>query len=79
MERWHHTLKNRISLENGFLTGDPEAHVVAFVGYYNHQRRHESFTNLTPADVYTGRGQTVLLEPDKTKNRTMKLRRLRSL
>ena len=76
IERWHQTLKNRILLENYFLPGDLEAQIEAFVGHYNHQRYHESLKNLTPADVYTGRGQTILLEREKTKRRTMKLRRL---
>jgi transposase InsO family protein len=76
IERWHQTLKNRILLENYFLPGDLEAHIAAFVGHYNHQRYHESLNNVTPADVYTGRGHTILLEREKTKRRTMKLRRL---
>ncbi len=75
-ERWHQTLKNRILLENYFLPGDLEAQIDAFVAHYNHQRYHESLKNLTPADVYTGRGQTILLEREKIKRRTMKLRRL---
>jgi len=62
IERWHQTLKNRILLENYFLPGDLEAQIDAFVGHYNHQRYHESLKNLTPADVYTGRGQTILLK-----------------
>ncbi len=76
IERWHQTLKNRILLENDFLPGDLEAQIDAFVAHYNHSRYHESLGNLTPADVYFGRGQTILLERDKTKRRTMKLRRL---
>ena len=76
IERWHQTLKNRILLENYFLPGDLENQVAAFVGHYNHQRYHESLKNLTPADVYTGRGQSILLEREKTKRRTMKQRRL---
>lgn len=76
IERWHQTLKNRILLENYFLPGDLEAQIEAFVGHYNHQRYHESLKNLTPADVYTGKGQTILLEREKIKRRTMKLRRL---
>ncbi len=76
IERWHQTLKNRILLENYFLPGDLENQVAAFVGHYNHQRYHESLKNLTPADVYTGRGQTILLKREKTKRRTMKQRRL---
>ena len=63
-------------LENYFMPGDLEAHIDAFVGHYNHQHFHESLNNLTPADVYTGRGHTILLEREKTKRRTMKLRRL---
>ena len=75
-ERWHQTLKNRILLENYFLPGDLKNQIAAFVGHYNHQRYHESLKNLTPADVYTGRGQTILLEREKIKRRTMKRRRL---
>ena len=76
IERWHQTLKNRILLENYFLPGDLEAQIDTFIGYYNHQRSHESLKNLTPADVYTGRGQTILLEREKIKRKTMQLRRL---
>jgi len=59
IERWHQTLKNRILLENYYLPGDLEAQIDAFVAYYNHRRYHESINNLTPADVYFGRGQTI--------------------
>ena len=37
---------------------------------------HESIANLTPADVYFGRGQTILLEREKIKHQTFKTRRL---
>ena len=57
IERWHQTLKNRILLEHYFLPGDLEKQIEAFVDHYNHQRYHESLKNLTPADVYFGRGQ----------------------
>src|SRR5438046_4777318 len=56
IERWHQTLKNRILLENYFLPGDLETQIAAFVDDYNHRRYHESIDNLTPADVYFGRG-----------------------
>ena len=75
IERWHQTLKNRILLENYFLPGDLQMQIDAFVGHYNHRRYHESLGNLTPADVYFGRSQTILLEREKTKRRTMQLRR----
>ena len=60
IERWHQTLKNRILLENYFFPADLEAQIEAFVDHYNHQRYHESINNLTPADVYFGRGQSIL-------------------
>src|SRR6202166_4621199 len=60
IERWHQTLKNRILLENYYLPGDLEAQIETFVVDYNHLRYHESIGNLTPADVYFGRGQTIL-------------------
>ncbi len=76
IERWHQTLKNRILLENYYLPGDLEAQVDAFVAHYNHWRYHESLGNLTPADVYFGRGQTILLEREKIKRQTIENRRL---
>ncbi len=76
IERWHQTLKNRILLENYYLPGDLEAQIDAFVGHYNHQRYHESLSNLTPADVYFGRGQTILLQRERIKRKTFEQRRL---
>jgi putative transposase len=76
IERWHQTLKNRILLENYYLPGDLEAQIDAFVQYYNQRRYHESIGNLTPADVYFGRGQTILLERERIKRQTIANRRL---
>ncbi len=76
IERWHQTLKNRILLEHYYLPGDLEAQIDAFVGQYNHRRYHESLGNLTPADVYFGRGQTILLERERIKRKTFEARRL---
>ena len=42
-----------------------------FVAHYNHLRYHESIANLTPADVYFGRGQTILLERERIKRQTI--------
>jgi putative transposase len=77
IERWHQTLKNRILLENYYLPGDLEAQVRAFVEHYNHRRYHESLSNLTPADVYFGRGEAILLERERIKRQTILDRRLR--
>jgi putative transposase len=76
IERWHQTLKNRILLENYFLPGDLERQVAAFVDHYNHRRYHESLSNLTPADIYFGRGDIIMLERERIKRETIKQRRL---
>jgi transposase InsO family protein len=76
IERWHQTLKNRILLENYYLPGALEAGVGSFVADYNHLRYHESLGNLTPADVYFGRGRTILLERERIKRQTIASRRL---
>ena len=76
IERWHQTLKNRILLENYFFPADLKAQIEAFIDYYNHQRYHESLDNLTPADVYFGRGQTILLQRERIKQKTIENRRL---
>ena len=76
IERWHQTLKNRILLENYYLPGDLEQKIGDFISHYNHLRYHEGIANLTPADVYFGRGQTILLERERVKHQTFKTRRL---
>ncbi len=76
IERWHQTLKNRILLENYFLPGDLRQKIDAFVVHYNHRRSHESLQNLTPADVYFGRGQTILKQRERIKRKTIETRRL---
>ena len=76
IERWHQTLKNRILLENYFLPGSLEAQIETFIDHYNHHRYHESLDNLTPADVYFGRGQAILQQRERIKHKTIKTRRL---
>jgi transposase InsO family protein len=90
IEPWHQTLKNvrransspdcllilLTLLENYYLPGDLAAKVEAFVNHYNHRRYHESLRNLTPADVYFGRGQTILLDRERIKQQTIQQRRL---
>jgi hypothetical protein len=38
------------------MCGDLKAKIGTFVDHYNHRRYYESLNNLTPADVYFGRG-----------------------
>ena len=59
------------------LPGNLEAQVGAFVEHYNHARAHESQSNLTPADVYFGRGEAILRERERIKRQTLTNRRLR--
>ena len=76
IERWHQTLKNRILLDNYFFPEDMEAQIDTFVDHYNHHRYHESINNLTPADVYFGRGQDILKQRERIKRKMMEKRRL---
>jgi transposase InsO family protein len=75
IERYHRSLKNQILLENYYLPGQLEARLAEFVDYYNNCRYHESLNNLTPADTYFGRTQTILTRRQKIKRKTLELRR----
>ncbi|MBN9268449.1 MAG: IS3 family transposase, partial [Hyphomicrobium sp.] len=75
IERWHLSLKSRILLENYFLPGDLERAITDFVEHYNHRRYHESLDNLTPADVYFGRGDRIQKRREEIKRRTIDQRR----
>ena len=74
IERWHQTMKNRVLLEKYFLPGDLELQIGAFVDHYNNQRYHESLANLTPADVYHGRGAEILKMREEIKKQTIRKR-----
>lgn len=75
IERWHRSLKSQILLENYYLPGELEARIDAFVDYYNNERYHESLNNLTPSDVYYGRGESILARREQIKLNTMAMRR----
>jgi putative transposase len=75
IERWHRSLKNRILLEHYYLPGELERKIEEFVTYYNTSRYHESLKNLTPEDVWLGRGQAILDSRHKLKEDTLKLRK----
>lgn len=75
IERWHRSLKNQILLENYYLPGDLKRRIEAFITYYNTRRYHESLDNLTPEDVFLGRGNLVLEKRQRIKLATMKKRK----
>ena len=75
IERYHRSMKNRILLENYYLPGQLERSIGEFVEYYNNCRYHESLDNLTPADVYFGRGPDILKRRETIKRKTIEQRR----
>ena len=75
IERWHRAMKNQILLNNYYLPGELQEHLQRFITYYNHERYHESLDNLTPADVYYGRGQEILDQRETVKLNTLAMRR----
>jgi len=75
IERYHRTMKNVIKLENYYSPEDLSHAIEEFVEYYNYQRYHESLNNMTPADVYFGRAESILKERQKTKEKTLRERR----
>ena len=60
IERYHRSMKNRINLHNYYSPSELELAIGEWVDHYNNCRYHESLQNLTPADVYFGRGEQTL-------------------
>jgi len=75
IERWRQTMKKQILLDNYANPTDLERQIGIFVERYNNARLHESLQNLTPADVYFGRGQKILDRRAERKRLTMQRRR----
>ena len=75
IERWHRSLKNHILLENYYFPGELEQKIGEFIQYYNTRRYHESLKNLTPEDVWLGRGENILKQRRKIKQKTINIRR----
>jgi len=75
IERYHRSMKNVVKLENYYSPGELERRLDEFIEYYNKHRYHESIDNLTPADVYFGRGQKILDKRKKIKRTTLMKRR----
>ena len=57
IERWQSSMKNQILLSHYYFPSELEEQLQRFVSYYNHERYHESLDNVTPADVFYGRGE----------------------
>jgi len=52
-----------------------EAEIAEFINHYNTRRYHESLNNLTPEDVWLGRGHDILEQRRKIKANTLRLRK----
>jgi len=70
-----HSITSSARPSKGSGTGRLEQSIEEFVRYYNNCRYHESLDNLTPADVYFGRGQAILEWREKIKRKTIEQRR----
>ncbi len=65
----------QILLNNYYLPSELQEHLQRFVSYYNHERYHESLDNLTPADVFYGRGEKILKQREMIKQNTLAMRK----
>ena len=75
IERYHRSMKAVVKLDHYYFPWELEAALRNFVAYYNNERYHESLDNVTPADGYFGRQQTVLSARQRIKQDTMKQRK----
>lgn len=67
-------MKNVVKLQNYYLPWELEREIDRFVQYYNHERVHESLDNLTPEDVYRGRGREIRTARERLKKPTLRRR-----
>jgi transposase InsO family protein len=79
IERYHRTMKNVVTLQTYFFPWELEKEIGRFVDHYNRQRVHESLDNLTPEDVYRGRGREITTARELVKLETHERRRLQNL
>ena len=73
IERYHRSMKNEVLLDNYHPPGQLEARLAEFVDYYNLGATTRALITCRPADVFFGRGQSIL-----TRRRTIKLQDLRA-
>ncbi len=74
IERYHRTMKNVVKLDNYYCPEELIRALEKFVRMYNNEIYHESLQNLTPADVYYGRGDAILNKRRRIKQESFKNR-----
>ena len=75
IERYHRTMKSILLLQNHYSPEALSREIGRFIDYYNHRRVHESLGNLTPEDVYAGRGREILTARECLKLQTLERRK----
>jgi transposase InsO family protein len=75
IERYHRSMKNILLLENYYSPDELKDQIDLFIDHYNNERYHEALNNLTPADVYYGKGREILTRRERIKKNTMLKRR----
>jgi hypothetical protein len=68
-------MKNVVKLNHYFHPSQLIEAVEQWVNYYNNKRYHESLNNLTPADMYFGRGEKILAARKQIKQKSFIKRR----
>ncbi len=75
IERYHRTLKNVVKLQHYWAPWELEQELGRFIRWYNEERYHESLDNLTPEDVYLGRGREIQTARQRLKAQTLRRRK----
>lgn len=75
IERYHRSIKSVVLLDNYYCPQQLVEAINGYVEYYNTERYHESLDNLTPEDVYLGRGEQILKLRQEIKEKTIRQRR----
>ena len=76
IERYHRSMKSVVKLQNYYCPSELIETISNWVEYYNNCRYHESLDNLTPADVYSGRGEQIVKMRANIKAHSLAQRRL---
>jgi transposase InsO family protein len=79
IERYHRSMKSIVNLQVFTYPWELEQAIANFVDYYNTQRYHEALDNLTPDDVYAGRGEQIQSRREEIKQKTLQQRRCHNL
>jgi putative transposase len=64
-------MKSIVKLTTFFFPWELEQAIADFVAHYNYERYHESLENVTPADVFLGRQEEVLTQPEIIKQQPL--------